>query len=141
MRDALVRAHAATRRIVTAVCSCGWSGELGATAKCPSCEAPESARITRVRGDMLELLSSAQTRAIAHVALGKCPLLCRSLLKLRMIRADGKYTAPGRKPSYDLTEQGAIVLAAYRRMQAAARERAAIAGMTAARHADLPEAP
>lgn len=52
---------------------------------------------------------------------------------------DGRHRPPPR--AYALTEQGRNARDAYRAMEAAQRERAEIAGMTAARHADLPDAP
>lgn len=142
MRDALVRAHAARRTLVTAVCSCGWSGTIGATADCPACGAPERARLRPERAALLELMASSPAQALSR--LHTAPNLRSALVQLGLIAAHGERAKPGgngrRRPpgrSYTMTERGSLALAAYRAMKAVQRERAAIAGMTAARHADL----
>lgn len=146
MREALVRAHAARRKLVIAVCSCGWSGTTGATADCPACGASDNARLRPERAAMLDLMESSPAKAM--ILLNTRPMLRNAMVHLRLIEVHGERAKPGgngrRRPpgrSYTITERGTIALAAYRAMRAAQRERAAIAGMTAARHADIPEEP
>lgn len=68
-------------------------------------------------------------------------MLGKTMVKLKLITPDVERSMPGKKPLYKLTETGVIARDAYRVMRAELRERAAIAGATAARHADIPEAP
>lgn len=158
MRDALVRAHAARRQLVDVVCACGFVGKLGKTGSCPACGANDHARMTTPRAETLERLQ-VNPRALGLIPVGRAWMLDHGL-----VAPDGPARKSGgkggsRTPAqpHVVTPHGKAVLAAYRALVPARarltptaitgaeaierRERAAIAGMTAARHADLPEVP
>lgn len=128
-------------RYVTAVCCCAWSGRIAATADCPSCGRNWKARISPERCDKLDDIDARPT--VEMVASMRDRFVELGLIKAaspkRPPGGNGRHRPPPR--AHALTEQGRNARDAYRAMEAAQRERAEIAGMTAARHADLPEAP
>ena len=128
-------------RYVMAVCCCSWTGRVAATADCPQCARSWKARITPERCKMLEALEARPTTEMV-------PTMRDRLVELGLIKAASPRRPPGgngtRRPpprAYAVTEQGRNARDAYRAMEADQRERAAIAGMTAARHSDILEAP
>ncbi len=128
-------------RYVTAVCACSWSGTIAATASCPACGLTWQARIDKKRCDMLDALIARPT------ALANVPMMRRRLIHLGLVLPSGPRRPPGndprRKPPgrhHEVTPRGMRARDAFRAVERADSERRAIAGATAARHADLPEA-
>jgi len=127
-------------RYVMAVCCCSWSGRIAATADCPACGRNWKARISPERCKILDALEERPTAEMV-------PTMRDRFVELGLIKAASPKRPPGgngrhRPPprAYALTEQGRNARDAYRAMEADLRERAEIAGMTAARHADIPAA-
>jgi len=90
------------------------------------------------------MLEALEARPTAEMV----PTMRDRFVELGLIKATSPKRPPGgngtRRPpprAYALTEQGRNALDSYRAMEANERERAAISGATAARHADIQEAP